>query len=190
MTRDDLLDLSPGELLQLLRAGHPLDPSALDDHEYDGTSLGLPAFVERLTWKKFRKVFHRQASTGRLVGWNVKCEQTPLQEPWRAALRGGEVQTYGYFEVVTAEAGELPAGLPAGVVIDYGRGARSERLLSPVRDPLVALEPGSADRLLGWSYVSLGPARVRTPSFFLLERGEPLRHAPLPPGGWRDVLIP
>ena len=41
-----------------------------------------------------------------------------------------------------------------------------------------ALEPGNADRLLGWSYVELGPLRIRTPSYFLLEREGPIAHVP------------
>ena len=45
-----------------------------------------------------------------------------------------------------------------------------------MRDPIVAVNPGSADLLLGWSYLDLGRVQVGTPSFFSLERDVPLTH--------------
>jgi hypothetical protein len=45
-----------------------------------------------------------------------------------------------------------------------------------MRDPLVALRPGDASALLGFTYVALGPLRIETPSFFLLEREGPLSY--------------
>ena len=54
--------------------------------ENRGISLGLPAWVERLSWKKFAKAFHRDPRTQRLRGWNVRIEQGALQ---RARPRGG-----------------------------------------------------------------------------------------------------
>ncbi|RLB64229.1 MAG: hypothetical protein DRI90_05055, partial [Deltaproteobacteria bacterium] len=61
--------------MDLLTSGHSIDPRQLDDVEYRGISLGLPAIVEKLTWKKFKKVFHRDPATGVLRGWNVRMEQ-------------------------------------------------------------------------------------------------------------------
>ena len=48
-----------------------------------------------------------------------------------------------------------------------------------LRDPMVALAPGSTERLLGWSYLDLGFA-LPTPSYFLLERIGPLDHRVVP----------
>ena len=42
-------------LLNLMQDGFPIDPAALDDSEYRGISLGLPAPVIALTWRKFMK---------------------------------------------------------------------------------------------------------------------------------------
>ena len=60
---------------------------------------------------------------------------------------------------------------PAGLVLDYGAGGNPwfdpTRL---VRDPLVALAPGDPSRLLGCTLLAVGPLRVPTPSWFLLER--------------------
>ena len=64
-------------------------------------------------------------------------------------------------------------------MIDYGLGDNPR--LDPIRrgrDPLVALEKGSVERLLGWTYLDLGVGRVGTPSYFLLEREGPLSYVP------------
>jgi hypothetical protein len=164
--RDELLASSQGELRARLANGYPIAPSRLDDTTYRGISLGLPAWIERLSWKKFTKVFHRDPRDGRLRGWNVRIEQDGLERPWRARVRGGRPWTFGHFAVV-AERERL--------MLDYGAGGNA-RLdpLGLLRDPLVALHAGSVDLLLGWSYLAVGPAKLPTPSYFLLERAEPL----------------
>jgi hypothetical protein len=171
VTRAELLAASRGELRALLAGGHPIDPSRLDDTTYRGISLGLPAWVERLTWKKFTKAFHRDPRTGELRGWNVRIEQDGLDRPWRARIRDGRPWTFGHFAVV---------GEPDRLLLDYGAGGnRRIDPLNVLRDPLVALHAGSVELLLGWSYLAIGPARVPTPSYFLLERDGPLA-APVP----------
>lgn len=151
ITRAQLLAASRDELRSLLERGHPIDPARLDDTTYRGISLGLPAWVERLTWKKFAKAFHRDPATRALRGWNVRIEQDGLDRPWRARTRRGRAWTFGHFAVV--QDGEH-------VALDYG----------VIRDPLVALDAGSVELLLGRSDLALGRARVATPSYFVLER--------------------
>ena len=66
--------------------------------------------------------------------------------------------------------------------IDYRLGGNS--VFDPMRfviDPIVALEAGSAEHLLGWSYVDLGWARFSTPAYFLLVRDVALTHVHAPP---------
>lgn len=164
--RAQLLGATPRQLRALLAAGHPIDPAALANTTYRGISLGLPAWVERLTWKKFTKAFHRDPRDGRLRGWNVRIEQDGLDRPWRPRLRDGRPWTFGHFAVVSER---------DRLLLDYGAGGN--RRLDPLgllRDPLVALRAGSVERLLGWSYLAIGPVDVPTPSYFLLERAEPL----------------
>jgi hypothetical protein len=182
LTATDLMDMSRAELMALLCAGHPIDASALDDTEYRGISLGLPHVVEQLTWKVFKKTFHRDPRTGALRGWNVRLEQRGVDAPCVPMRRGGEPRTFGHYEVVPATGRKMPAPAHAGLLIDYGRG-RNGRLdaMSRVRDPIVAVNAGSADLLLGWSYVDLGFAQVGTPSFFSLERDSVLTHRVAPP---------
>lgn len=173
ITRAELLAASRRELRALLEGGHPIDPAQLADTVYRGISLGLPAWVERLSWKKFAKAFHRDPQTKQLRGWNIRIEQDGLDRPWRERTRRGATWTFGHFAVVS-DRGHL--------LLDYGGGS-NHRIdpLQVVRDPLVALEAGSVEQLLGWSYLAIGPARVPTPSFFLLERDRPLLAPVAPP---------
>ncbi|MGM0575934.1 MAG: hypothetical protein ACQEXJ_09420 [Myxococcota bacterium] len=178
----DLLDLDRPALAELLRAGHPVDPAALDDKEYRGISLGLPGWVDRLLWKTFRKVFHRDPETGLLRGWNVRCVQAGLEDGWRPQTRRGRPRTFGHYRVTSMEGHRPPRPVGDGLMLDYGPGGN--RLLDPtraLRDPVVALEPGSADLLLGWSYLDLGLLRLPTPSYFVLERDGALTHRADPP---------
>ncbi len=182
MNAADLLGLPLRELKALMRDGHPIDPSALDDREYRGVSLGLPGFVERLTWKTFKKVFHRDPDTGALRGWNVRIRQTGLEPPFEPKTKGGAPVTFGHYGVVPLEGARLPFAIEHGLLIDYGLGGNAA--LDPMRrikDPIVALRAGSAELLLGFSYVDLGGPVLSTPSFFSLERDVALTHTVPPP---------
>ena len=178
----ELLRASRAELLARLRAGGELRPEALEGHLFHGVSLGLPAWLERLTWKKFAKGFHRDGEIVR--GWNVRIAQTPLDDPrWDPKEKRGVPVTFGHFEVLPARGARVPHGVEQGVLLDYGRGKNG--LFDPtrlVKDPVVA-RARAGDVLLGWSYVALGPLRLGTPSFFTLERGPRLTHVPRPPRG-------
>lgn len=59
-------------------------------------------------------------------------------------------------------------------MIDYGPPAGRLDPMRFVKDPLVALNAGSVELLLGVSQVWLGPARVWTPTYFALVPGPPL----------------
>lgn len=161
VTRTTLLAASREQLRALLESGHQIDPAQLEGKTFRGISLGVPAWVERMSWKKFAKSFARDPRTGQLRGWNVRIVQDGLDRPWRPRMRRGRPWTFGHF-AVTTERGH--------VMLDYGAGAtRTIDPLRLVRDPLVALRAGSVDLLLGRSDVALGSARLPTPSYFLLE---------------------
>jgi len=179
----ELLPLGPLALHRRLLAGHPIDPSRLDGTEYHGIALGNPRFVEWLTWKTFKKVFHREAATGILRGWNVAVVQRGVGGPFEDRFRRGRRVTYWHYEVHPAARYRTARPYPHAQVIDYGRGERGA--LNPqrlVRDPLVALRAGSVDLLLGFSYLDLG-FRLPTPTFFALVRGGPLTYEIPRPGG-------
>lgn len=178
MNAADLAAMSRRELMAVMQAGHPIDPAALDDTEYRGVSLGLPRIVERLTWKTFKKAFHRDSTTGRLRGWNVRIDQR-APEDYRPKTKRGRPVTFGHFEVVSAAGYDMPRACDRGLVLDYGRGRhRPFEPTAALRDPIVAIEAGSTELLLGWSYVELPLGRVGTPSFFSLERDRPLSFVP------------
>ena len=163
MRHRPLLGLDRRELSSLLETGHPVDLAQLHDTEYRGVSLGLPRWIERVTWKKFMKTF-AIGDEGRLTGWNVRIIQDALDAPWRPMTRHGRPITFGRYDVDRDE---------AGVAMLRYRGAM--RLL---RDPLVALDPGDSTLLLGRSIVGVGSWQIATPSYFVLEREGPLTYAP------------
>ena len=167
----ELLALDRKALRQRLREGHAIDPSALDNAEYRGVSLGLSPRLVSLTWLTFRKTFLRDASTGQLRGWNVRMKQTGLdgaREPLVDA--SGNPRCFGHYTVRGVEGARAPLAPRGALLIDYG--------WSGMRDPIVALAPGDRSALLGFTYLAVGPLRIETPSFFLLEREGPLTYVP------------
>jgi hypothetical protein len=178
----DLLHLDRRELGELMRSGHAIDPRALDDREYAGVSLGLPRFVEALTWKTFMKVFHRDHLRHVLRGWNVRLEQTGVGGPLAPKTRHGRRRTFGHYHVVALDGSN---GIEHGLLLDYGLGENARfDPIGRVRDPIVALHPGDPTLLLGASYVAAIGRSIATPSYFALERRGPLEHLVEPPRGW------
>ncbi|HVY44219.1 MAG TPA: hypothetical protein VHB21_00005, partial [Minicystis sp.] len=159
----DVARMSPRELRALFAAGHPVRPADLAGYAFRGVSLGLPAVVERLTWTTFQKVFVPDATGAGVVGFNVRVEQRGTSAPSEPLRRRGSPRRFGPFRVVGA------ADHP-GVELDYGAAASPLDPLGALRDPVVAVNAGSTDLLLGRSWLAIGPARVPTPSFFTLER--------------------
>lgn len=176
----DLLDLGPAALHAHMGRGFAIDPARLDDTEYHGVALGLPRFVERLTWKTFKKVFKRDPVTGKLRGWNVAVEQQGVDGPFIDRRKNGQRVIYGPYEVHDAKDYVVPGPYDHGLMIDYGAAARGLDVQRLIRDPLVSLQEGAVDLLLGYSYVELGLGRLRTPTYFALLRGHPLTYDAYP----------
>ncbi len=177
-------------LRDAVAAGHPVDPRAIEGWAYRGTSLGLPEAIERLTWKTFQKTFYRDQETGRLLGYNVRLEQDGIDAPSRPRTRRGRPVTEWYYEVVSPGGVTAPPGFDRGLIIDYARGPNPPGVVRLVKDPLVALAPGSADELLGVSYLMIGGRCIETPTYFTLERDHRLDPAqiPTPPAKLVDPL--
>jgi hypothetical protein len=143
------------ELAGVMASGRTFDVDAVAGWIYRGTSLGMPALIERLTWIKFAKAFQRDGA--RVHGWNMRIEQDALDRPWRPKLRRGRPITFGAFDVVAGR---------DGIVLDY---SVERGVLGVLRDPIVALDD-RADVLLGRSLLAVGGRTLGTPSYFLLER--------------------
>lgn len=150
-------------LADQMRAGRPVDREAILGWQYRGTSLGLPAWVERLTWKTFIKVFHRDAR-GDARGWNVRCHQPD----GRPKIARGVPVTFGHFAVVACP--DRYDVAPGAALLAY------HNLL---RDPLVALDD-RCDTLLGCTLLEVAGRLVPTPSYFRLERLRPVDHVVYP----------
>ncbi len=182
--RDEFLAMSRADLKRQLTTGHAVDPDQIADWEYRGISLGMPGFIDRLAWKTFLKTFHRDPASGVVRGWNIRLEQRGIDGPIEPMTKAGEPISFGHYVVEALDRYTLPYRVPEGLLLDYGRGGNPG--LDPtrlVRDPVVALEEGSVERLLGWSYVDLGGFCLGTPSFFLLERLRPLERVVPSPSG-------
>lgn len=153
----DLVGASRRELAALAAHGAPFDPAALAGHRYDGISLGLPRWIERLTWTKFAKAFARDATTGALRGWNIRITDDGLDRPWTPKhRRDGRAITFGHFAVDRAIDGAVALRYRGGVLVD----------------PLVAL--AGPDLLLGSTQLALAGRAIQTPSWFVLRRGPAL----------------
>jgi len=154
LARDELHDLFSDALPTVLET--------IEGYRYRGVSLGLPAWVERLSWKKFAKSFVRGES-GQVHGWNVRMEQDSLDLPWRPQLRDGIERRFGYFGLRSIPASDH-------VEIDYGMGTHGLSPMRRLRDPIRSLD-ANGDVLLGHSLIDVGLGRrIQTPSWFLLER--------------------
>lgn len=178
-TARELRTASTRVLREQILNGHPVDPGQLEGWAYRGTSLGLPSVIEKLTWKTFQKTFWRDPSSHRLFGWNVRLEQDGIDAPSRPKLRRGKPVTEWNYEVIAPGAGvPMPRGFDRGLVIDYSRAKNAPGPVLFTKDPLVALSPGSADELLGVSYLVIAGRCVETPTYFTLEREQRIDFVP------------
>lgn len=170
---DELLGMSGAQLFDIMRAAHPIDREAVADSAYTGIDLSMPALFHRLFWRSFRKTFHKDPVTGVIRGWNVKVEQTGWESP-PAPLRDrqGRPKTFGHYELRSAEGLSFPRGWKGSDYLDY-RVAGNLFSDFPARVgfcPLVAVNEGSVDLLLGWEIFRLGDSFVPLQDFWLLRR--------------------
>ena len=183
LNASDLWSLTNEELLNRITTGHPIAAEDIENTVYRGVSLGLPSWIERLTWKKFRKAFFRDPSARVLRGWNIKLRQNGIHAEDIPVERKGKPLCFGHYEVVSTSGYTMPQkdGKPVychrGLLLDYGKGKNPPHLKA-LRDPIVAVNPGDSSLLLGWTYLDVGVAQVPTPSFFTLERRGPVEYVP------------
>lgn len=174
---DDLLHMDNVQLHAIVEKGHPLDVHALADTAYTGIDLSMPALFHRIAWKSFRKTFHRDPTTGVLRGWNVMVEQVGWDTPPPPKRdRAGLPKTFGHYEVREARGQRFPRGWTGGHYLDYAV-AGNTLLDFPARCgfcPLVAVNEGDMELLLGWEVFKLAGVLVPIPDYWLLKREGPL----------------
>ena len=172
ITLDEILAMKSAELFAIVRAAAPLDLDALADTTYTGIDLSLPRWVNAILWKSFRKTFHRDPATGALRGWNVKVEQTGWDAP-PAPRRDarGRALTFGHYEVRPARGLAFPRAWQGEHFLDYGHAGNPA--LDPAAlgyCPLVSVNAGDSELLLGWEVFKLGPVFVPLDDFWVLRR--------------------
>jgi hypothetical protein len=147
------------------------------------------------------------APTGRVGGWNLRCVQNTLDEPWLDAPAGTEARgaagwphraaaylaglrgsgaAHGRFEVVSARPGEKVPCAPGALILDYGAGGHPPLDVTVLlRDVAVCVRPGDPTLLIGRAFIDVGRAITSAPAVFLLERSQPLRDAsPIEARSW------
>jgi hypothetical protein len=172
-TLENLLVMSNDELFAIVERAAPLDLDALADTTYTGIDLSMPALFHRLFWKSFRKTFHLDPVSGRLRGWNVKVEQTGWDtRPAPKRDRHGNPLSFGHYEVRSAAGLRFPRGWQGAHYLDY-RVAGNRFADFPARAgycPLVSVNPGDSELLLGWEVFNLGGLLVPLGDFWALVR--------------------
>jgi hypothetical protein len=170
---DALLTMSNDALFEIVRAAEPLDLEALADTSYTGIDLSMPAIFHKLFWKSFRKTFHRDPATGVLRGWNVKVQQSGWDSPPEPKRgRDGRALSFGHYEVRSARGLSFPRGWTGEHYLDY-RFAGNAFYEVPARNgycPLVSVNGGSSELLLGWEIFKFGPVAVPLRDFWVLKR--------------------
>lgn len=170
---DHLHEMKRDELMAIVIAAAPLDLDALADTSYTGVDLSMPTIFHRLMWKTFRKTFHRDPETGVLRGWNVKVEQTGWQQPPQPRRDNkGRALTFGHYEVRSARGLPFPGRWAGAQYLDY-RSAGNPWWEVPANCgycPLVAVNAGSMELLLGWEIFRVAGVSVPLWDFWALRR--------------------
>jgi hypothetical protein len=174
---DDLLGMSQAGLRQIIDRAHPLDPAALIGQQYHGVDLSMPALFHKLAWRTFRKCFIDDGAGG-VRGWNVRMEQRGDTGP-QAPLRGadGQPRTFAHYRLRARGGLRFPRGWAGAHYLDYAvpENPFGEAL---AKTPLVAVNAGSSDLLLGWEVFRLGPLWVPLADFWVLQREGPVDFVP------------
>jgi hypothetical protein len=169
---EDMHAMSARDLYAIVERGAPLDLDAIADTTYTGIDLSMPAWFHKLAWKSFRKTFHRDPKSGALRGWNVKVQQTGWESPPAPKLDGkGRPLTFGHYELRPAAGLKFPRGWKGGHYLDYAvAGNRFMDVAKFGYCPIVAVNEGSSDLLLGWEVFKVGALFIPLSDFWVLRR--------------------
>lgn len=188
----DLMAMDSAALHRVMQAGHSLAPAELAGRQYLGVDLSLPGWARKLLWHTFRKTFvldwpgtagGRSLSDGDVRGWNVRMEQHGVDGP-RSPMRDGRGKaiTFGHYRVRNAQGMRFP-NWSGTHFLDYGTAGNPVHDLARLgRTPLVAVNEGSQDLLLGWEVFRVGPAFLPLPLYWALRYEGPVDEVIPPPG--------
>jgi len=115
--------------------------------------------------KKFLKGFFR-TEDGRVMGYNAPVQNNALDGRWHVAEK-----KFGYYEVLPVDPTARDNKYLHAVLLDYGKGKNPPLEPSQVlRDYLVQVDPNNPNLYLGKADAAIGPLRIPTTNFFILER--------------------
>lgn len=188
ITLDELRRMDNAALGEIVRDARPIPAGALDDTQYLGIDLSLPSLVHRILWTTFRKTFHRDPTTNALRGWNVRLEQTGVDGPKRPMRdRGGRAISFGHYHLRSAAGLRFPRAWRGADYLDYGVAHNHPWDLARFGYcPIVAVNEGSAELLLGWEVLKVGGVLVPLPDYWVLVREGPLEERVPPPQASAD----
>jgi choline dehydrogenase-like flavoprotein len=176
LTLEDLMGMDAKALHEVLLRGFPLKPDELAGKAYLGVDLSLPDIARKILWHTFRKTFTRDESTGEIRGWNVRMEQHGINGA-RIPMRNrrGQAITFGHYLVQERNEIEFPQNYRGTHYLDYGNVGNPFLDLARLGfTPLVAVNDGSQDLLLGWEVFRVSGKFVPMPLYWALRLEGPL----------------
>lgn len=182
-TLEDLVRMKPDEVKAVFLNGHPLEADEVADCQYLGVDLCLPAWVNKILWKTFRKTFYRDPKTGIIRGWNVRLKQTGWSGPTTPLTKSnGKEISFGHYQLLSAEGKKFPGSWKGSHYLDYGSaGNHPWDPAAYTYCPIVAVNPGSSDLLLGWEVFKIGPWFIPLSDYWALKKEGPLTTIVQPP---------
>ena len=163
-----LARLSPAELERAFVRGVTPDSEALVGWEFRGHNT--PPWFRLLGIQKFVKGFYTDGDGG-VWGYNSPVVQDGVDRPWRLKPSDDHPRRFGFYRVHPVDAAARDNLYLHALLLDYGKGDNPR--LDPtagLRDYLVQVDRDDPDLMLGKAYYALGPLRVPTFSFFVLDR--------------------
>ena len=179
---EDLMAMDSRDLHEVMVRGHAVDGSAVAGRQFLGVDLSLPGWARKILWHTFRKTFVRDESSGDVRGWNVRMEQRGVDGE-RVAMRDrhGKAITFGHYRLRSAEGMRFPNWSGANY-LDYGRAGNTALDLARFGcTPLVAVNAGKQDLLLGWEIFKVGGVFLPMPLYWALRDEGPVDEVIAPP---------
>ena len=178
-----ILEMNKKEVAQVFRDGHPIKLEEIENTKYLGIDLSMPNWFHKYFWKTFRKTFYRDPETNVFRGWNVKLEQTGWEGnsiPKRN--KKGEELSFGHYHLCDAKGKKFPKGWQGQDYLDYT--IAGNNFFDPGKlgyCPLVAVNEGSTELLMGWEVFKITGIFLPLPDYWLLKKDGELETIVKPP---------
>lgn len=177
---EDLMDMNGRQLHRLLERGSPIDEDAIAGKQFLGSDLSMPRIGQKILWQTFRKCFVRDPEHGDIRGWNVRMEQRGIhgaQVPKRN--KSGELAEFAHYRLRSAQGIRWPKGWRGEQYFDYTIAGNpfGENLGFT---PVVAVNEGSSDLILGWEIFKVGGRLVAPPLYWAIQADGPVGHVAEP----------